>query len=103
MPLIFWGENMKYSELSINEVKEYLRIDDDSEDNTLNIILLASKSFVKGYTGLSLDQLDQYDDLSIVILVLCAEMYDNRQFTVDKANISPVILIILNLYSINLL
>lgn len=94
---------MKYSELSINEVKEYLRIDDDSENNTINIMFMASKSFVKGYTGLSLDQLDQYEDLSLVVLCLCAEMYDNRQFTVDKDKVSPMILIILNLYSIDLL
>ena len=94
---------MKYSELTLSDVKEYIRVDDDSEDRTINIMFMASKSFVKGYTGLSLDQLDQYEDFAIVILVLCAEMYDNRQFTVDKANISPVIKIILDLYSINLL
>lgn len=94
---------MKYSELSINEVKEYLRIEGDSENNTINIMFMASKSFVKGYTGLSLDQLDQYEDLSLVVLCLCAEMYDNRQFTVDKDKVSPMILIILNLYSIDLL
>lgn len=94
---------MKYSELSINDVKEYLRIDDDSEDNTLNIIFMASKSFVKGYTGLSVDQLDQYEDITMVVLCLCAEMYDNRQFTVDKSNVNPAMKIILDLYSINLL
>jgi len=94
---------MKYSEITLADVKEYIRIDDDSEDRIITIMFMASKSFVKGYTGLSLDQLDQYEDITMVILCLCAEMYDNRQFTVDKSNVNPAMKIILDLYSINLL
>lgn len=94
---------MKFSELTITDIENYLRIEHDPEDNTVNIIFVASKSFVKGYTGLSDDQLDQYEDLSVVVLSLCAELYDNRQFSVDKDKISPGIKIILELYSVNLL
>lgn len=94
---------MKYGEITIDTVKEYLRIDDNSEDNILKVILMSSKLMIKGYTGLSMDQLDQHEDLAIVVLVLCAELYDNRQFTADKSNISPAVKIILDLYCINLL
>jgi N12 class adenine-specific DNA methylase len=92
---------MKYSEITIAEVSEYLRVSD--EDNLINILMTASKSFVKSYTGLSIEQLDLYEDIPVAILCLCAEMYDNRQFTVSKKDVNPVIKTILDMYCINLL
>jgi len=92
---------MKYSEITIAEINEYLHV--ENEDNLINTLLTASKAFVKGYTGLSIEQLDTYEDMTMVIFCLCAEMYDNRQFTVSKKDINPVIKIILDMYSINLL
>ncbi|WP_321994824.1 head-tail connector protein [Clostridium butyricum] len=95
---------MKYSEITISEVQAYLRLDDsEEEEKTLNIILAASKSFVKNYTGLDDENLDKYEDLSIAILIICAELYDNRQFTVDKNTVNPTIKMILDMYCINLL
>lgn len=92
---------MKYSEITIAEINEYLHV--ENEDNLINTLLTASKVFVKGYTGLSIEQLDTYEDITVVIYALCAEMYDNRQFTVSKKDINPVMKIILDMYSINLL
>jgi len=93
---------MKYSEITIAEINDYLHV--DNEDNLINILLTASKSFVKGYTGLSIEQLDTYEDMAIVILCLCAEMYDTRQYILSKKDvINPVIKTILDMYSINLL
>lgn len=92
---------MKYSEITIAEINEYLHV--ENEDNLINTLLTASKAFVKGYTGLSIEQLDTYEDMTMVIFCLCAEMYDNRQFAVSKKDINPVIKIILDMYSINLL
>ena len=92
---------MKYGDITIADIKEYIRVED--EDNLINTLLTASKLFVKSYTGLTVEQLDTHEDITVVIYVLCAEMYDNRQFTVSKKDISPVIKIILDMYSINLL
>ena len=92
---------MKYSEITIQDINDYVRV--SGEDNLINILLTASKSFVKGYTGLSVEQLDLNEDIPVVILCLCAEMYDNRQYTVNKKDVNPVIKTILDLYSINLL
>ena len=92
---------MKYSEITTADINEYLRV--EGEDNLVNTLLTASKIFVKNYTGLSDEQLDVYEDLTVVIMILCSEMYDNRQFTVSKKDINPVIKIILDMYSINLL
>ena len=92
---------MKYSDIAISDINNYLHV--DNEDNLITILLTASKVFVKSYTGLSIEQLDTYEDIPIVIFCLCAEMYDNRQFTVSKKDVNPVIKTILDMYSINLL
>lgn len=93
---------MTFSTLDIEALKEYLRLDGDDEDRILNLILLACKSYVRGFTGLTDDKLDELDDIPVVLLTLGAEMYDNRQFTVDKDNINPVIKTILCMHSVNL-
>lgn len=94
---------MTFNTFTIELVKEYLRIDNEDDDNLLTLILNASKSYVRSYTGLSDDKLDELDDIPVVLLTLSAEMYDNRQFTVDKSNINPVAKTILNMHSVNLL
>ncbi len=94
---------MKVSEISLDDIKNYIRIDTNDDDIFLDAVLSGSKSFVKSYTGLDDIKIDEKEDLSLPVFVLCAEMYDNRQFTVDKANINPIIQSILDMHSINLL
>jgi len=93
---------MKYSEITTADINEYLRV--EGEDNLVNTLLTASKIFVKNYTGLSDEQLDVYEDLTVVIMILCSEMYDNRQFTLNYKNMAnPAVKMILDLYCMNLL
>lgn len=94
---------MKVSEITLDNIKSYIRIDTDDEDNFLNAILSGSKSFVKSYTGLDDMKMDEKEDLALPVFVLCAEMYDNRQFTVDKGTINPIVQSILDMHSVNLL
>lgn len=93
---------MKLNEITIDTVKGYLRCDDE-DLNTLFIFLDASRQYIYSYTGLSQEQAQQYDDLSIAALVLCAEMYDNRQMTVQNDKINPIVKQILDSYSRNYL
>lgn len=94
---------MKVSEISLDDIKNYIRIDTNDDDIFLDAVLSGSKSFVKSYTGLDDIKIDEKEDLSLPVFVLCAEMYDNRQFTVDKGTINPIIQSILDMHSINLL
>ena len=72
---------MKISEVTIQNVKEYAHIYHDEDDFLLETIISASKSYIKNYTGLSDEALDEKEDLSIALLVLCNEMYDKRSYT----------------------
>lgn len=94
---------MKISEIKIADLKNYLHIYHDEDDKLLSGILVAAKAFVKNYTGLSAENLDISDDLSMAVFILASELYDNRVYTVENNNVNPVIQAILNMHSVNLL
>lgn len=94
---------MKVSEITAENLKQYMRVDTNDEDSFIETILVGAKAYIKGYTGLEDTTIEEKEDLSLVIYVLCSEMYDNRQYTVEKATINPIIKSILDMHSINLL
>lgn len=94
---------MKVSEMTVEHLKNYMRVDTNNDDTFIETILVGTKAYIKGYTGLDDVGIDLKEDLSLVIYVLCSEMYDNRQYTVDKGTINPIIKSILDMHSINLL
>lgn len=94
---------MKVSEIGLKEIKDYLRITENDEDTFIQTIILASKAFIRSYTGLNENQMDSKEDLAIVLYVLCSEMYDNRQYTADKDKVNIIVKTILDMHSINLL
>lgn len=94
---------MKISEVTTDYIAEYLRVDAVEESTTLKIALAAAINYIKGYTGLDDIALDNHEDLTIALLILCAEMFDNRQFSVQNDKENPVVKQILAMHSINLL
>lgn len=95
----------KVSDITPEDVAEYLRLDEVTEDDiyTLNTLILVAKDFIQNYTGRSAEDLDTYVDLIIVVLVLCQDMWDNRAYYVDKSNLNQVVDSILHMHSVNLL
>ena len=94
---------MKISEIATKDIKDYLHVYHDEDDTLISAILIASKSFVKNYTGLTNEGLDAKDDLSMAVFILSSELYDNRAYTVENNNVNPVIEAILGMHSVNLL
>lgn len=94
----------KVSEITVEDLKTYLRISDDLSDDDkkfLKTILNSSINYIKNNTGI--DDVDKYSDLVIVVFVLCQDMYDNRTLYVDKNNINKVVSSILGQHDNNLL
>lgn len=94
----------KVSEITVEDLKSYLRISDDlSEDDKkfLKTILNSSINYINNNTGI--DDMDKYSDLVIVVFVLCQDMYDNRTLYVDKNNVNKVVSSILGQHDNNLL
>ena len=93
---------MKVSEVNKAVIRDYLRVDDDA-GQMLDVLQDSAVSFIRAYTGLTDEQMDKYDDLAVAMLVLCADMYDNRQMAVLTDKLNPVIERILSAHSVNLL
>lgn len=94
----------KVSEITVEDLKTYLRISDDLSDDDkkfLKTILNSSINYIKNNTGI--DNVDKYSDLVIVVFVLCQDMYDNRTLYVDKNNVNKVVSSILGQHDNNLL
>jgi hypothetical protein len=92
---------MKVSEITNQDVADYIRLTEVSEadrsllDNLINI----AKNFIKENTGV--ENLDEFDDFIIVVFILCQDMYDNRTLYVDKTNLNKVVETILGMHSLN--
>lgn len=100
---------MKVSEITIQNIADYLRLDDTAE-SLLTPILASAKQYISNYTGiptestdLSIKTLDDCEDFYIVVMILCQDMYDNRSMYVDKSNLNRVVETILGMHCINLL
>jgi hypothetical protein len=94
---------MKISDVSIADLKQYANIYHDEDDNLFVTILDACKQFISTYTGLDSETVDVYDDLTIALMVLSNEMYDNRAMVVDNTKLNFVIKQILDSHSVNYL
>ena len=93
---------MKVSEIEVEHVAQYIKLDEYDEDE-LQAIVDAAKAFIQSYTGLSKDEVDQHEDFYIVVMVLCQDMHDNRCMYVDKNNLNKVVETILDMHCVNLL
>ncbi len=92
---------MKVSKITFQDIADYIRLTEVSEkDKTLlNNLIDIAKAFIKENTGVQ--DLDEFDDFTIVIFILCQDMYDNRTLYVDKTNINKVVETILGMHSVN--
>ena len=91
---------MKVSTITVQDVAEYIRLTEVSQEDTklLTNLINIAKTFIKEYTGVQ--DLDQYDDFTIVIFILCQDMYDNRTLYVDKTNLNKVVETILGMHTV---
>lgn len=95
---------MKLSEVTLENMKQYARIDDESEDTIIeDIIMPAALDHIYRYTGQSIPALDAYEDMPIAFLALCSFLYDNRSMTTQNDKANRVVESFLDKYSVNLL
>lgn len=98
---------MKVSELTIPIIANYCRIMDDdlsdSENISLEAMKIAAISYARSYSGLSDLEMERHEDITIAILTLIADMYDNRSMIVDKNNVNRTAEVILSMHAKNLL
>lgn len=98
---------MKISEINTEIMCKYINEFPENLDKTdmqlLEAVKASAISYVCGYTGLTADEIEQYEDITTAVLVLVADMWDNRQMEVDSSNVNLVVDNILSMHRINLL
>lgn len=97
---------MKVSEVTNIDLAEYVRLDDasDLELNELERMRSGAVAFIKSYTGLTDEEVDEHEDITQVLFILVADMFDNRNYQMDsKSVVNPSVKSILNMHSVNLL
>ena len=98
-------EISKVSDITVESVAEYLRLDEVSEEekSTLTTLISIATSYIKSYTGLDDAGVDKYPEFVIVVLILCQDMWDNRTMYVDSKDLNNTVQSILAMHSVNLL
>ena len=98
-------EVSKVSDITVESVADYLRLDEvtDSEINTFEMLISIATSYIKSYTGLDDAGVDKYPEFVIVVLILCQDMWDNRTMYVDSKDLNNTVQSILAMHSVNLL
>lgn len=100
------GAIEKVSDITAQDIADYLRIAEltESDTNFINATISVAIDYILKYTGIEdAATLDTYEDMVIVVFVLCQDMYDNRTMYVDNSNVNKVVENILGLHQRNLL
>ena len=97
---------MKISEVTAAKIKEYINAEHE-DDATIEMIILAAKKYIKSFTGLSEENIDKHEDLTIAFLVICSDFYDQRHYILTEndngLNANIIVENILNMYRVNLI
>lgn len=101
---------MKVSEITANDLINYMRLSETTEEDKedIELFLNIAKNYIENYTGIpqksedsNAETLDTYSDFIIVVYILCQDMYDNRIMYVDGKNINNTVKTILDMHTRN--
>ena len=93
---------MTVSEITVNTLKDWLGIS-DGDENTLTVCLTAAKSRAVGYTGLTLAELDEHEDITVAVLGIVSDFYTNNRPDTAEMSMNKMSKSLLDMHSKNLL
>ena len=94
---------MKISDVPTEFARDYCGVSESDENTRIGTCMAAAEAVILGKTGLTAEEADVHEDLTIAYLVLTNEFYTNRDYTVDQAEENPCVKQILALHSVNYL
>lgn len=94
---------MKLSEATLASVKLAMRIDYDLDDSLIEDIMEAAKGYIRTYTGLTDERLDDYPEVIHAFNCLCIDMCDNRSVEIANGRENPTVKQILGGIAVNYL
>lgn len=95
---------MSIDEVTVEQIKQYAIIDHNDDDGLIQDILMpAAKAHILEYTGLSVDELDKHESITLAYIALCSFLYDNRSMNILNEKQNAVVQSFLDAHRINLL
>ncbi len=97
---------MRVSDVTLQNVMDFLRIDlpTEIEETEISAMMTAALNYIVGYTGLTEEEIDEHEDITIAYQVLIADMFDQRNNQIEKPTyVNRTVQSILSLYRVNLL
>ena len=98
---------MKISEVTEEVLAEYARIDEPEKVELKELADMKKRAvaWIKSYTGLNEDELDQHEDITQALFLLVMDMFDNRNLYIEgkASNVNKAVESILSMHSTNLL
>jgi uncharacterized phage protein (predicted DNA packaging) len=78
---------VKITDLGLDLVKEYLRIDHEDDDILLTTMLVAAKSYIQSYLNQKFTDFAEIpDEFTIACLALVSHWYEKREIQTEKAS-----------------
>lgn len=92
---------MKINEVTADLLMNYCNAYEEDKQ-LLEIFKDASVSYIKSHSGLTVEEMNSLDDLTVALLVLVSGMFDSRSIECDKDKVNLILDSILGLHSRNL-
>lgn len=98
---------MKLSEVTTQDLADYLRLDDATEIelSELERMQASSLAYICSFTGLTQTEADSHEDITQALFILVADMFDNRNLYIEgkASNENRAVRDILSMHCVNLL
>ena len=88
----------------IQELKEFLNIFHDDDDKLINLFVNFANNYIKDYTGLTFEQIEEKkESLKVALFLIVSDLYDNRGQQNLQYKRNMMLSSILDMYCINYL
>ena len=87
---------MTMSAISLQDVKQRLKIDYNVDDAVLTAIMAAAKEALLDWTGLTVSEADEKPQMYHAYMALCQHMYDNNELVAQKTALDAAVQTIIN-------
>lgn len=89
-------------EIILNHIREEAENLEEEDITLLDAMKTAAVQYVISQTGLTEKELDDHEDITIAVLTLISDMWDNRSMTIQRNNVNIVVDTILGMHRMNL-
>lgn len=77
---------IKVTDIDLAFTKNYLRVDHTDDDQLIELIIVAAKSFIQTYLNKKFTEFEELpDELTIPCLALASHWYERREIQTDKS------------------